>query len=292
MREEGPPTGSETSREVTSVTTIGGTGFRWGERTYIMGVINVTPDSFSGDGVAGRPQDALEQALAFEAEGADLIDVGAESTRPGHTPISDEEELKRLLPVLEMLAPRVKLPLSVDTYKATVARRALEAGASMVNDVWGLKADPDLARVAAERGVPLVLMHNQHGTDYRDLMGDILASLRGSAGRALEAGVLRENIIVDPGIGFGKTPRQNLVVLRRLRELRSLGYPLLVGTSRKSVIGYVLDLPVEERLEGTAATVALSIAEGADMVRVHDVKAMVRVARMCDAIVRGWLPRP
>lgn len=292
MREEGPPTRSDISREVTPVTTVGGTEFRWGERTYIMGVINVTPDSFSGDGVAGRPQDALEQALAFESEGADLIDVGAESTRPGHTPISTEEELERLLPVLDILASRVKLPLSVDTYKATVARRALEAGVSMINDVWGLKADPELGRVAAERRVPLVLMHNQHGTDYRDLMGDILASLRRSVGRALEAGVPRENIIVDPGIGFGKTPGQNLVVLRRLRELRSLGYPLLVGTSRKSVIGYVLDLPVEERLEGTAATVALSIAEGADMVRVHDVKAMVRVARMCDAIVRGWLPGP
>ena len=276
------------ARKLDQTTTIGGRQFRWGERTYVMGVINVTPDSFSGDGVVGRPQDALERALAFEAEGADLIDVGAESTRPGHMPISSEEELRRLLPVLELLASRVKVPLSVDTLKASVAREAVEAGASMVNDVWGLKVDPEISSVASEHGVPLVVMHNQRGTDYRDLLPDIMASLRESAEKALAAGVPSRNIVVDPGIGFGKDPVQNLEVLRRLPELCSLGYPVLVGTSRKSVIGFVLDLPVEERLEGTAATVALSVSGGADIVRVHDVKAMVRVARMSDAIVRGW----
>jgi len=201
-------------RKLGRTTTIGGREFRWGERTYVMGVINVTPDSFSGDGVAGSPRDALERALAFEAEGADLIDVGAESTRPGHTPISSEEELRRLLPVLELLASKVQVPLSVDTYKAELARRALEAGASMINDVWGLKADPEIARVASEYGVPLIVMHNQRGTDYRDLVPDVVASLGHSVDKVLAAGVPPQNIIVDPGIGFGKTPVQTLEMSR------------------------------------------------------------------------------
>jgi len=276
------------SSQAPKVTRIGGREFRWGERTYVMGIVNVTPDSFSGDGLAGRPEQALERALRFEAEGADILDVGAESTRPGHTPITTEEELARLLPVLELIAPRVKLPVSVDTFKASVAERALDAGACMVNDQWALNTDPDMAGMVARRGVPVALMHNQRGTQYRDLLPDIIASLRASADVALAAGVPREHIIMDPGIGFGKTAEQNLVVLRRLEELRTLGYPILVGASRKSTIGLVLGLPVNERLEGTAATVALSIAHGADIVRVHDVKAMARVARMSDAIVRGW----
>lgn len=270
------------------VTTIGGREFRWGSRTYVMGIVNLTPDSFSGDGLLANPRAALEQALRFEADGADIIDVGAESTRPGHTPVSVDEELRRLLPTLEMLTSRVKLPISVDTYKAEVARRALEAGASMLNDIWGLKEGPGLASLAAEHDVPIVIMHNQHGTEYRDLLPDIMSSLRASVEKARAVGVQERNIILDPGIGFGKTPSQNVVVLRRLNELGVLGHPVLVGTSRKSLIGRVLDLPVDERLEGTAATVALSIAGGADIVRVHDVKAMVRVARMSDAIVRGW----
>ncbi|MDP3062951.1 MAG: dihydropteroate synthase [Chloroflexota bacterium] len=273
----------------TKVTRIGGREFRWGVRTYVMGIINVTPDSFSGDGLAGRrPEEALEEALRFEAEGADMLDVGAESTRPGHTPITVEEELARLLPVLDLIASRVKLPVSVDTFKASVAERALDAGACMVNDQWALTADANMAGLVARRQVPVVLMHNQRGTDYRDLLPDVIASLRESAGLAMAAGAPREHIIVDPGIGFGKTAVQNLVVLRRLEELRALGYPVMVGTSRKSTIGLVLGLPVNERLEGTAATIALSIAHGADIVRVHDVKAMARVARMSDAIVRGW----
>lgn len=272
------------------VTRIGGREFWWGERTYVMGVINVTPDSFSGDGLAGRPQAALERALAMEAEGADIIDVGAESTRPGSTPISAEEELRRLMPVLELLASHLRVPVSVDTYKAPVAERALAAGAAMINDVWGLKADAELAQVASRHNVPLVLMHNQKGTQYQDLLPDILGSLRESVHHAREAGVPDEHIIIDPGIGFGKTAHHNLEVLRRLREFQSLGYPILVGTSRKSTIGLVLGLPVDQRLEGTAATVALAIANGADIVRVHDVKEMARVARMSDAIVRGWQP--
>ena len=268
----------------------GGREFRWGSRTYVMGVVNVTPDSFSGDGMAGRLEDAVEQALSFEAQGADIIDVGAESTRPGHAPVSVEEELSRLLPVLEGIVAAVSIPVSVDTYKPEVARRAVDAGAVMINDVWGPRAGEGLAAVAADTGCPLVLMHNQNGTEYEDLAPEVAASLRKSAALAMEAGVPKESLILDPGIGFGKTADHNLEILRRLGELKALGYPLMVGTSRKSTIGLVLDLPVEERLEGTAATVALSIAGGADIVRVHDVEAMVRVARMSDAVVRGWRP--
>jgi len=260
----------------------------WGERTYIMGIINMTPDSFSGDGLGVDLEAALARARRFEAEGADIIDVGGESTRPGHKPISPEEELRRVIPVIERLAGEVRVPISVDTYKAPVAERAVNAGARMINDVWGLKQNAKVAEVAAKAGLPLVLMHNQQGTAYQDLLPDIIASLQHSIDVALRAGVSRENIIVDPGIGFGKTAEHNLEVLRRLGELRVLGRPILLGTSRKSTIGLVLDLPPEERLEGTAATVAIGIANGADMVRVHDVGAMVRVARMSDAIVRGW----
>jgi dihydropteroate synthase len=230
------------------------------------------------------------QAQRFQEEGADFLDVGAESTRPGHEPISADEELRRLIPALEAVAAIARVPVSVDTYKSEVARRALESGAVIINDIWGLKADPRLAVVAAEAGAPLVLMHNQETRQYRDLLPDIFASLRHSVEVAKRAGVPQENIILDPGIGFGKSPDHNLEILERLDEFQALGYPLLVGTSRKSTIGLVLGLPVDQRLEGTAATVALSIARGADIVRVHDVKEMVRVCRMSDAIVRGWRP--
>ncbi len=271
--------------------------FRWGERTYVMGVVNVTPDSFSGDGLAHNSKAAVELAVRMEAEGADIIDIGAVSTRPagrvygaGADVVSTEEELERLMPVLAEVMARVGVPVSVDTYKAEVARQAVDAGASMVNDVWGLQADPGMAPVVARAGVPIVLMHNQTNYRYGDLLADLKDSLRKSVVRAAEAGVVAGNIIIDPGIGFGKTADHNLEVLRRLQELRAMDYPVLVGTSRKSTIGRVLGLPVEERLEGTAATVALSIAGGADIVRVHDVREMVRVARMSDAIVRGWRP--
>ena len=263
-------------------------GFAWGKRTYVMGIINVTPDSFSGDGLGYDAEAALEQALRFQDEGADIIDVGGESTRPGSTPVTVEEEKRRVIPVIRLLASRLDVPVSVDTYKREVAREALAAGAAIINDVWGLKRDPALADLAAREGAPIVLMHNQQGLDYSDLVPETLASLRASLRQAVEAGVPSENVVLDPGLGFGKRPEHNLELLRRLAELKALGLPLLVGTSRKSTIGLVLDLPVEERLEGTAATVALAIANGADIVRVHDVKAMTRVARMSDAIVRGW----
>jgi dihydropteroate synthase len=282
---------------------IGKKTFVWGERTYIMGIINVTPDSFSGDGLAGNVEEAVTQAIRFVEEGADILDIGGESTRPGSQPISEEEELSRVMPVLRRLVKEVDVPISIDTYKARVAREAIEAGASMVNDVWGLRMDPDMAKVVAEYNVPVVVMHNRShpknavqearlggryvGVEYQDLMADIVRELEYSIGLALDAGVDFEKIIVDPGIGFGKTVEQNLEILRRLGELKVLGRPILLGTSRKSVIGYVLNLPPNERVEGTAVTVALGIAAGADIVRVHDVKAMARVAKMADAIVRG-----
>ena len=268
----------------------------WGERTYVMGVVNVTPDSFSGDGLGKDVDAAVEQALRFQEWGADVVDVGGESTRPGAiyegagaTPV--EEELSRVIPVIEALAARLRIPISVDTYKAQVAREALAAGASMINDVWGLARDPDIADVVAEAAVPVVLMHNQDHTRYDDLVPEVIGSLGRMAHDAVEAGIALENIVLDPGMGFGKTAEQNLQILRRLAEFRMLGRPVMIGMSRKSTIGYVLDVPVDDRVEGTAATVALSIAGGADMVRVHDVKEMVRVARMSDAIVRGWRQR-
>ncbi len=261
----------------------------WGKRTYVMGVINVTPDSFSGDGLYGDAEAAAEQALRFQNEGADFIDIGAESTRPGHRQITEAEELARLLPPLEAVAARVSLPVSVDTWKSSVARAALGAGAAIINDVWGL-ADPEMAAVASEHRAGLVLMHNQKGHCYNSLLDEIAAALNGSVKTALAAGVGPGDLIVDPGIGFGKTADQNLEVLRNLRRFKEPGFPVLVGTSRKSTIGRLLNLPTGQRLEGTAATVALAIAEGADIVRVHDVREMARVCRVSDAIVRGWRP--
>ncbi|MBI4216380.1 MAG: dihydropteroate synthase [Chloroflexi bacterium] len=272
------------------VTRCGQAEFAWGQRTFVMGVINVTPDSFSGDGLGRDVAAAVAQALRFVEEGADILDVGGESTRPGHKPITVEEELGRVMPVLEALAGRVSVPLSIDTYKSAVARRALEAGACLINDIWGLKRDPELAALAAQRHIPIVLMHNQEGTRYHDLLPDIIASLQRSLSQALAAGVSPENIILDPGIGFGKDLAQNLEVMRHLGELRALGQPVLLGTSRKSLIGRTLKLPEDQRVEGTAATVALGVAQEVDMVRVHDVGAMVRVCRMADAIVRGKYP--
>lgn len=257
-----------------------------GERTLIMGILNVTPDSFSDGGRFNRIDVALEHAHRMVDEGADIIDIGAESTRPTATKISAEEEMDRLLPILERLVHELSVPISVDTYKAATAREALKMGAHIINDVWGFQAEPELARVAAEYDVPVVVMHNQDGTNYQDLMGDIISFLRESIAIGEQAGIAPGNIIVDPGIGFGKDTNQNLEVMKRLGELRSLGKPILLGTSRKSMIGNTLRLPVEERVEGTAATVAVGIMKGVDIVRVHDVKQMVRVARMTDAMVR------
>ena len=268
----------------------GGEPLVWGRRTYVMGIVNVSPDSFSGDGLGDDIPAIVEQALRMEAAGADFLDVGAESTRPGHAPVTVDEELRRLIPALEALTPKLTVPVSVDTFKSVVVREALAAGATIINDQWGLQADPEIAALAAETGAGLILMHNRHNRRYKQLMPEVIAELSESADTAIRAGVSERNIILDPGFGFGKTPEHNLEVLRRLSEFKQAGYPLLVGSSRKSTIGFVLDLPVEERLEGTAATVALSVAGGADVVRVHDVREMIRVCRMSDAIVRGWRP--
>lgn len=270
----------------------------WGQRTYVMGIINVTPDSFSGDGLANDSlteervgQLAVEQARKFVAAGATFLDVGGESTRPqAAESVSVEEELARVIPVIRAL--RETLPrdviISIDTYKALVAARALEAGADIINDIWALRHDSELAAVAAAHKVPVVLMANMRGFPKREIVSDVLRFLSSSIDLALKAGIAWEHIIVDPGIGFGTTPEECLILLRRLGELRVLGRPILLGTSRKSHIGHVLGgLPPEDRLEGTAATVALGIAQGADIVRVHDVREMVRVVKMSDAIIRG-----
>lgn len=280
--------------------------FAWGTKTFVMGIINVTPDSFSGDGVMDVDA-AVEQGVAFAEVGADVLDIGGESSRPGSERITEEEELRRVIPVITRLAKRVKIPLSVDTSRATVAERALDSGASMVNDVWGLTRDPAMRSVVARRKADVVIMHNRaaraivtpiggHYPEVEYESKDIIVSVRNGLDalvrHALAEGIERSRIIIDPGIGFGKGITQNLELLRRLDELRAApgleGIPLLIGTSRKSVVGLTLNLPVNERLEGTLATLALAIAKGADMVRVHDVLPAVRCCRMADAIVRGY----
>lgn len=257
-----------------------------GERTLIMGILNVTPDSFSDGGQYNDIEAAVKRARQMVAEGADIIDVGGESTRPGAEYVPAEEELRRVLPVVEALVREINVPISVDTYKAEVAEKALEAGAHIINDVWGLQKDPRMAEVAARYGAPVVVMHNKTEAEYDDLMAEVIAFLKESIKIGVKAGIPREKIIIDPGIGFGKTLEHNLLLMKRLNELNSLGQPILLGTSRKSMIGKTLDLPVNERVEGTAATVTLGIAKGVDIVRVHDVKEMVRVAKMTDAMVR------
>ena len=279
--------------------------FHWGSQTYVMGILNITPDSFSGDGLI-QGQDwverAVQQGLMQVADGAHILDVGGESTRPGAMPIPVAEEIRRVVPVIEGLTRSTEVPISIDTSKAEVARAALEAGATIVNDVWGFRLDPELATLAAERGCPVILMHNRSrpqdarfeerlgghyvGARYEDLLEDVARELQELVDGALAAGVDRQQIVIDPGIGFGKTVEQNLTLIRRFDRFTKLGYPVLCGPSRKSFIGYTLDLPPEERIEGTAAAVAVAIARGADIVRVHDVKPIARVARMCDAILR------
>jgi dihydropteroate synthase len=257
-----------------------------------MAILNLTPDSFSGDGLAGSAEAALAAALSAVDDGADILDLGAESTRPGHVPISADEELARLLPALAAIRARTEALLSVDTSKAAVAAAAIAAGADLVNDVRGFTADPEMAAVVARAGVPAVLMHDVPPEPGDDLLTSVLRELSRRLNRAVAAGVAWERLIVDPGFGFGKDWRQNLELLRRLGELQALGRPILAGTSRKSTIGRVLGVAEDDRLEGTAATVSLAIAGGADIVRVHDVRAMARVARMTDAVVRGAPPEP
>ena len=278
-------------RKIPTPLTIGPREFLWGERTYVMGVINVSPDSFSGDGL-GDVEAAVAQGRRFVEEGADLLDVGGQSTRPGFEELTLEEETRRVVPVIERLVAELPAPVSVDSYRAPVARAALEAGAHLLNDIWGFRAsggcDRGLAELAVEFGVPAIVMHNQRGRQFHDVIGDIKAGLETSLAIAKEAGLARERLIADPGFGFGWTEEQNLEMLRRLGELRDLGLPVLIGTSRKSTIGAVLGgVSPEERLWGTAATVALAIAAGADIVRVHDVAAMRDVVRVADAVVRG-----
>ena len=297
--------------------TIGSHTLAWGQRTYVMGILNITPDSFSGDGLlaplplcgeesqgwAAGGDAPLNQARTFLAAGADILDIGGESTRPGSRPVDAEEEQARVLPVIRAIAKEFPDALiSIDTCKAAVAQEAFKAGARILNDIWGLRADPGLAAVAARANVPVVLMHNRSrpasvearerlgqaylAAEYENLLEDVKRELMESVQLARSAGIPDERIILDPGIGFGKTVAQNLELINRLDEIRSLGFPVLLGPSRKSFIGYTLDLPPDQRLEGTAAAVAVGIARGADIVRVHDLQTMLRVGRMTDAIVR------
>ncbi len=286
--------------------------FEWGARTYLMGILNITPDSFSGDGIIAKGdalQVSLEQAREFLAAGADILDVGGESTRPGSAPVSADEELARVLPVVRGLSKQFPDALiSIDTYKAVVAEEAFKAGAHILNDVWALRADPNLASVAAKYNAPVILMHNRSnpasvqvreqlgnaysGAEYQDLIEDIKRELMESVEIARRAGVQESHIILDPGIGFGKTREHNLELINRLDEIRALGFPVLLGPSRKSFIGYTLDLPPDQRVEGTAAAVAVGITRGADIVRVHDVLPISRVVRMTDALVRSMQPTP
>lgn len=286
---------------------IGPRQFEWGTRTFVMGILNMTPDSFSGDGLLASEGSlatrAAAQARQFLAAGAELLDVGGESTRPGAQTVSAEDELERVLPAIRAIAAEFpEAVISIDTYKAAVADAALEAGAHLVNDVWGLRADPALADVVARHNVPVVLMHNRSkaanarvqenlggryvSMEYGNLIADVKAELMEMVQAARSAGIPDEHIILDPGIGFGKTVEQNLELLNHLDEIRTLGFPVLLGPSRKSFIGYTLNLPPDQRTEGTAAAVAVGIARGADIVRVHDVESMARVAKMTDAIVR------
>lgn len=273
---------------------IGPSTFWWGQRTFVMGVLNVTPDSFSGDGLlaAHDPVEAaVDQARRMAADGADLLDVGGASSRPGHAPIDPVEEIARVVPVIRAVAAALPdMPLSIDTASPAVAAAALDAGAHLLNDIWGVAEDPGMFRLAAERAVPIVVMHNRADARYRNLMAEVVADLQLALDRALDAGVAWDHLIVDPGFGFGKTPDHNLALLRDLAVLQVLGRPVLLGTSRKSTLGKVLDLPADQRVEATAATTALGIAAGADMIRVHDVRENVRTARIADAILRGWRP--
>jgi dihydropteroate synthase len=281
---------------------IGPRTFAWGVRTFVIGILNVTPDSFSGDGLLagtgghaaagdGPVAAALTLARRMVDDGADILDVGGESSRPGHAPVDAATETERVLPVIRALRDALPdVPISIDTTKPSVAAAALDAGAHLLNDVWGVAEDDAIARVAAERGVPLVVTHNRAEARYSALMAEIVADLQRALERAVQAGVPREHLIVDPGFGFGKAPPHNLALLRELSALRLLGRPVLLGTSRKSTLGKVLDLPPDEREEATVATTVLGIAAGVDLVRVHDVRSNVRAARMADAVVRGWRP--
>lgn len=282
------------------MTRIGGRDFAWGSRTFVMGIINATPDSFSGDGLLSQPDarggDPASAAIAAGVAlarsmvdaGADILDIGGESTRPGHAVIDLPDEAVRVVPLIRAVRSALPdVPISIDTTKPGVGAAAIEAGAGLINDIWGVADDDSMVQLAARCRVPIVLMHNRADAQYKDLVAEVVADLASAIERALSVGIARNDILIDPGFGFGKTPEHNLAILRELRKLALLGRPIVLGTSRKSTLGKVLDLPVDERLEGTLATTALGIAGGADIVRVHDVRENVRAARMADAVVRG-----
>ena len=266
---------------------IGNKNFVQSEKTYVMGILNVTPDSFSDGGSYTSIDKAMEQTKKMIQQGADIIDVGGESTRPGHVQIGDEEEIKRVVPVIREIKKKFDIPVSIDTYKSAVAKAALEAGADLLNDIWGFRYDEKMAELAAEYDVPVCLMHNRDNLDYDDFMEDVKKDLQISLDIAEKYGVKKENIMLDPGVGFGKTYEQNLMVMNHLEEIVDMGYPVLLGTSRKSVIGLTLDLPVDEREEGTLATSVLGAIKGCQFVRVHDVEKNVRALKMTDAILHS-----
>ncbi|MGE1165083.1 dihydropteroate synthase [Peribacillus simplex] len=270
--------------EVSKIT-CGSFDLDYSKKTLIMGILNVTPDSFSDGGKYNRIDAALKHAEQMVNDGADILDVGGESTRPNYERISDEEEIERVAPIIEAISRNIEIPISVDTYKSRVAEEAVKAGAHILNDIWGGKADSLMAKVAAEYKVPIILMHNRDNMGYGHFVRDVLQDLFESIMLVKDAGVKDENIILDPGIGFAKDLKLNLEMMRNLDKLVSLGYPVLLATSRKSMIGHVLDLPPSERMEGTAATICHGIQQGCQMVRVHDVKEMARTAKMMDVLL-------
>ena len=255
------------------------------ERTYVMGILNVTPDSFSDGGNYNNVEDAVKRAKKMIEEGADIIDIGGESTRPGASLVSEEEEIARVIPIIKAIKSELDVLVSIDTYKSKTAEEAIKAGADIINDVWGFKKDSNMAKVAAKYGVPCILMHNREKEPYSDLMNNVLMELIDSVNIALDAGVKRENIILDPGIGFAKTYEENLEVMNNLEKIVNIGFPVLLGTSRKSMIGLALDLPVESRLEGTIATTVAGVMKGCKIVRVHDVLENKRACVMADKIL-------
>ncbi|PPA68560.1 dihydropteroate synthase [Jeotgalibacillus proteolyticus] len=267
------------------IITCGSTQLDLTKKTMVMGILNVTPDSFSDGGRFDVLQKAVQRAREMVEEGADIIDIGGESTRPGHVPVSQEEEISRVVPMIEAISKQVDVPISIDTYKAGTAKAAIEAGAAIINDVWGAKREPDIAKVAAEYGVPIILMHNRTNREYSSFIDEAFADLEESIEIALKGGVREEQIILDPGIGFVKSQAQNIEMMQSLDKLADKGYPVLLGTSRKSMIGNILDLPAQERMEGTGATVCYGIQQGCHIMRVHDVKEIARMAKVMDVLV-------
>lgn len=267
---------------------IGNRTFDVADHTYIMGILNVTPDSFSDGGKFNQTDAALAHVEEMIEDGADIIDIGGESTRPGHQQITEEEEIQRTAPIIELVKSRFDIPVSIDTYKAKVAEAALQAGADLVNDIWGLKYDSKLAGLIAESGAACCLMHNRNNTEYQNFMEDVKADLRETLELAEKAGISKDKIMLDPGVGFGKTYENNLEIIYKLKELDELGYPILLGTSRKSVIGLTLELPVTERVEGTLVTTVLGVMDRCAFVRVHDIRENKRAIQMAEAIREGW----